>query len=174
MSCDNLRLIRWSVCVGCKRLSEDVVHCYRRLAYLRREASWWAGRDLRSPTHLEASIEDQQSFERLSLCEFHQIEEFHCVIDGETICGLNPKFGSKFFRGTALLSLDAATTRTLFFFYRGFLIPTKPITTESRPKSERNDAIKRAYQDGIPISTIAKNFGISVQRVHQILQDKRK
>jgi Mor family transcriptional regulator len=77
-------------------------------------------------------------------------------------------------RGTALLGLKVAIQRTLFFFYRGFLIPPHPITNESRPKVERNDAIKQAVQEGSPISEIAKHFGISVQRIHQILHGKRK
>jgi Mor family transcriptional regulator len=43
----------------------------------------------------------------------------------------------------------------------------------TQQKVKRNAEIKRRYTNGVSITTLASQFDISVQRVHQIIRDKR-
>jgi Mor family transcriptional regulator len=57
----------------------------------------------------------------------------------------------------------------LDFFYEGIPLPEKPITEQRIPKSQRNDLIIADYEAGMTLDEIGKTFGISAQRVHQII-----
>ncbi len=59
--------------------------------------------------------------------------------------------------------------------YRDLLLPTTPITRLTPPKHERNREIRRRrHRQGESLSSLAQLFGISDQRVYQIVQGKRK
>jgi Mor family transcriptional regulator len=57
-------------------------------------------------------------------------------------------------------------------FYKGQPLPTEPQSRKTPKKAERNRQIQAQYAEGIPVPQLAKEYGISEQRVHQILQMK--
>jgi hypothetical protein len=60
-------------------------------------------------------------------------------------------------------------------FYLSLLYPTpKPQHPINRKKSDRNHLLKARYADGETISELARAFGLSPQRVDQIIRGKRK
>jgi Mor family transcriptional regulator len=60
-----------------------------------------------------------------------------------------------------LLYLDSATFST-------------PRTDKTPPKLSRNAEIRARYEAGETIAELARAFGISIERIHQILHRRRK
>jgi Mor family transcriptional regulator len=58
--------------------------------------------------------------------------------------------------------------------YRDLLLSTTPITRLTPTKHERNREIRRRHQQGESLSSLAQGFGITEQRVYQIVQGRRK
>ena len=58
--------------------------------------------------------------------------------------------------------------------YRGLELPQSPVSNGILTKCERNAAIRQRHQQGESYSTLANVFGISEQRIHQIVHDRRK
>jgi predicted transcriptional regulator len=56
--------------------------------------------------------------------------------------------------------------------YAGFSLPDKPITKKHISKAERNADIIARHQAGENLSEIAREYGISPQRAHQIVTGK--
>lgn len=54
------------------------------------------------------------------------------------------------------------------------LYPSVPESIVSPIKTERKNEIRRLYADGVSIVELARAFGISKQRVDQIIKGKRK
>jgi hypothetical protein len=52
------------------------------------------------------------------------------------------------------------------------IYPLSSLRTLPPRKTSRNEAIKQKFADGSDVSTIAEEFGISEQRVHQIINFK--
>jgi Mor family transcriptional regulator len=52
--------------------------------------------------------------------------------------------------------------------------PQSPVSDATPTKQERNAEIRQRHAEGELVSDLAKEFGISVQRIHQILKGKRK
>lgn len=73
--------------------------------------------------------------------------------------------------GTTLYTLEQATSRVLQQLYRGFSLPPAPV---SPLKRERNTAIRAQYAAGMSVPDLARRFGISEQRVHQVLRGRKK
>ncbi|MEW6578935.1 MAG: sigma factor-like helix-turn-helix DNA-binding protein [Chloroflexota bacterium] len=73
--------------------------------------------------------------------------------------------------GTTLYTIEQATSRVLQQMYRGFSLPQAPV---SNLKRERNAEIRDRYAAGMSVPELARRFGISEQRVHQILRGRRK
>ena len=72
-------------------------------------------------------------------------------------------------RTAPLPSLNAAAYRLLDRLYWGSPLSQKPITEKHIPKEERNDLICARYAEGETLESIGAAFGLSVQRVHQIV-----
>jgi transposase-like protein len=72
--------------------------------------------------------------------------------------------------GTGLHNLETAVALTLRRLYVSEETPTSPLTNKHIPKSERNRLIIERYERGDTLESIAADFDISVQRVHQIIQ----
>ena len=68
-----------------------------------------------------------------------------------------------------LPSLNAAANRLLDRLYWGIPVPQKPLTEKHVSKETRNDLICERYAEGDTLESIGAAFGISVQRVHQII-----
>jgi predicted transcriptional regulator len=56
--------------------------------------------------------------------------------------------------------------------YAGVSLPDKPITKKHLSKAERNADIIALHQAGENLSEIAREYGISPQRAHQIVTGK--
>lgn len=73
---------------------------------------------------------------------------------------------------TSCHSLDA-TRAVLFFLYQGQSLPETP-SSHTMPKTQRNEVIRSRYSSGETVPELAEIYGISQQRIHQILKGKRK
>jgi Mor family transcriptional regulator len=62
----------------------------------------------------------------------------------------------------------------LFLMYIGQKLPSSPLTDHTPVKLERNRQMRARYAKGETVVELAKTFGISQQRVSQILRGKRK
>jgi hypothetical protein len=50
------------------------------------------------------------------------------------------------------------------------LPPKKPQSNKTPKRFERNDAIRTRFAQGETVADLARDYGISVQRIHQILR----
>jgi DNA invertase Pin-like site-specific DNA recombinase len=57
--------------------------------------------------------------------------------------------------------------------YYGRLLPTSPVSDGTPKKCERNADIRARHQQGESVAILAEVFGISKQRVSQILRGQR-
>jgi Mor family transcriptional regulator len=58
--------------------------------------------------------------------------------------------------------------------YRGLELPQSPVSDGTSLKCKRNAEIRARHEKGESITTLAEVFGITQQRVWQILNDRRK
>jgi Mor family transcriptional regulator len=58
--------------------------------------------------------------------------------------------------------------------YVGILLPPTPVTKLTPTKCDRNEEIRARHRAGEAISTLAEAFGLTPQRVYQIVQGRRK
>ena len=58
--------------------------------------------------------------------------------------------------------------------YRGLILPQTPVSDGTSPKCKRNAEIRARHHQGESIATLAEVFGITEQRIWQILNDRRK
>lgn len=70
---------------------------------------------------------------------------------------------------TPLPSIEAAESLVVERLYQGQPPPFLPVTEKTASKDERNQLICERYSKGEPLMSLAQHFGVSVQRVHQII-----
>jgi Mor family transcriptional regulator len=70
--------------------------------------------------------------------------------------------------------LRYAARRMMIELYAGILLPTHPISKITPSKHARNAEIRARHRAGESLSALAGVFGISEQRVYQIVQGRRK
>jgi Mor family transcriptional regulator len=58
--------------------------------------------------------------------------------------------------------------------YRGLILPQSPVSDGPSPKCARNTEIRARHQKGESITTLAMVFGITEQRIWQILNGRRR
>ena len=75
---------------------------------------------------------------------------------------------------TGLHSLEAAIQTILTRLYAGFSFPDKPINQNHVKKSARNTEIRTRFAAGEGLSDLAREYGLTPQRVYQIVHGKRK
>ena len=66
--------------------------------------------------------------------------------------------------------LDEAMDRLVWRLYMGRIARRMPITDKTGIKSQRNHRIRARYEAGEGLSELARIYGISKQRVWQILR----
>jgi hypothetical protein len=77
------------------------------------------------------------------------------------------------FGGALVPSLITAVGELLEQFYWGMPLPQAPISYEHVAKADRNAQIHARHQAGDTLEEIASMCGISVQRVHQIINRRQ-
>jgi hypothetical protein len=70
--------------------------------------------------------------------------------------------------------LRYAARRLMLELYLGMLLPHKPVSHRTLANCERNEEIRRRHQRGESLSTLADVFGLSEQRIWQIVNSRRK
>ena len=73
------------------------------------------------------------------------------------------------FNITRLPSINSAIERVIEQLYAGIPLPTQPIIVKHLSKSERNAEICDRYSEGETLEELADEFGLSHQRVHEIV-----
>jgi Mor family transcriptional regulator len=58
--------------------------------------------------------------------------------------------------------------------YRGLELPQFPVYDSTSPKCKHNAEIRARHQKGESIATLAEGFGVTEQRIWQIVQGRRK
>jgi hypothetical protein len=75
--------------------------------------------------------------------------------------------------GKFVIDVNSATRFFLRELYNFKAPPEQPLTYRAE-KTARNDEIRRRYQEGESIPELAKAYGLSNARIHQILHRRRK
>lgn len=71
---------------------------------------------------------------------------------------------------TPLSDMESAVRRVIDQLYAGFPAPSQiPLSDRTKRKTQRNNEIRALYVCGESIATLAKRFGVSEQRIHQIV-----
>jgi hypothetical protein len=69
-----------------------------------------------------------------------------------------------------LPSLNSAILHVLELLYWDIPLPETPLTGRHASLSERNQQNCERYADGVTLEEIAQDFGLSHQRIHQIIR----
>jgi Mor family transcriptional regulator len=77
-------------------------------------------------------------------------------------------------RGRSFPQVLFAVAFAISISYRGLGFPQSPVSDGTSPKCARNAEIRARHQKGESIATLAEVFGITEQRIWQILNDRRK
>ena len=77
-------------------------------------------------------------------------------------------------RGRSFPQVLFAVAFAMAISYRGLELPQSPVSDGTLPKCKRNAEIRARHQQGESIATLAEVFGITEQRIWQILNDRRK
>lgn len=70
--------------------------------------------------------------------------------------------------------LAYAARRMILENYAGMLLPRKPVTRMTPAKCERNAEIRLRHQQGETLISLAETFGLSENRVWQIVHRRRR
>ena len=73
---------------------------------------------------------------------------------------------------TGLHTLENAVRTIIARLYAGFSFPDKPVTRKQGRKTERNAEIRARYEAGEGLSDIGREYGLSPQRIYQIVRRK--
>jgi hypothetical protein len=76
--------------------------------------------------------------------------------------------------GSLLVSVDYAVNTILKRLYIRKSLPSMPISGKTPRQVDRNAEIHIRKENGESVPDLAKAYGISEQRVHQILRGRRK
>jgi Mor family transcriptional regulator len=87
------------------------------------------------------------------------------------ICPIVPHRG---IQGRSFPQVLFAVSFAMAISYRGLILPQSPVSNGTLPKCARNAEIRARHEKGESISTLAEAFGITEQRIWQILNERRK
>jgi Mor family transcriptional regulator len=76
--------------------------------------------------------------------------------------------------GSFIFSLEEAISSLVNRLYFGLSKPTSPQSQGTPKLIDRNAEIRALYAQGMSVPELAKKYGISKNRVYQILRGKRK
>ena len=69
-------------------------------------------------------------------------------------------------------TIESAAERILTRLYAGVSFPERPVTQKHISKAARNADIIARHKEGESLSALARAYGISPQRAHQIVTGK--
>jgi Mor family transcriptional regulator len=72
--------------------------------------------------------------------------------------------------GGSLFSPKAASLHLIQILYLNRPVPSIPKSHKTPRKIDRNTELRQLYADGVSVPELAVRYGISQQRVHQILK----
>ena len=72
---------------------------------------------------------------------------------------------------TGLHNLEAAVQIIVARLYAGFSFPEQPISRKQVKKFERNAQIRARFAAGEGLSDLGREYGLSPQRIYQIVHD---
>lgn len=75
---------------------------------------------------------------------------------------------------TSLPPVDQVAQWFLSLVYANIPLPYQPVSGKQSPKTDRNLEVCRLYSLGWHVPELATHFGISTQRVYQILKNSSK
>jgi phosphoenolpyruvate synthase/pyruvate phosphate dikinase len=78
------------------------------------------------------------------------------------------------YRAIVMVDVGWAVSRLIERLYIHNPRPIHPLSDKTKKQIERNETIKARYASGESIQRLAAEYGISEQRIHQILKDRRK
>jgi Mor family transcriptional regulator len=70
--------------------------------------------------------------------------------------------------------MDAAVQTVLQILYKDQPPPTKPLPNRVSPKQKRNEEIRARYKAGETLEQLAKEYGVSFQRIQQIIKGRHR
>lgn len=76
--------------------------------------------------------------------------------------------------GSFIFSFEEAVSALVNRLYPGSPPPSAPQSQDTLKKADRNAEIRAWYASGMSVPDLAKEYGISKNRVYQILRGKRK
>jgi hypothetical protein len=76
--------------------------------------------------------------------------------------------------GSFVFTLENAVSHLVNQLYHGLPIPASPQPQATPKQVARNAEIRAKYKAGTSVPDLAKRFGISKNRIYQILRGKRK
>lgn len=77
--------------------------------------------------------------------------------------------------GSFVFSLEEAVSYLTTLLYQGIPTPQEPQNDGTMPKTERNAEIRARYAEGdVSVADLAAEYGLSPQRIHQIIHGRRK
>lgn len=88
--------------------------------------------------------------------------------------GVHTEMPHRGIQGRSFPQVLFAVSFAMAISYRGLIFPRSPVSDGTLPKCKRNAEIRERHQKGESIATLAAVFGITEQRVWQILNDRRK
>jgi Mor family transcriptional regulator len=77
-------------------------------------------------------------------------------------------------RGRSFPQVLFAVAFAMALSYRGLILPQFPVSDGTSPKRTRNAEIRARHQKGESIATLAEVFGLTEQRIWQIIHGRRK
>ena len=77
-------------------------------------------------------------------------------------------------RGRSFPQILFAVAFAISISYRGLHLPQSPVSDGTSPKCARNADIRARHKKGESIARLAEVFGITEQRIWQIVNDRRK
>ncbi|SRR5258708_17266715 len=78
------------------------------------------------------------------------------------------------FHDIASYGSNEAVGCTLAQLYRDIPLPKEPLSSKVEEKSERNAEIHRRYEAGESIMDLAREYGLSFQRISEIVHQNKK
>src|SRR5258708_9002301 len=98
-------------------------------------------------------------------------EEAYCIYSWITMLLIVPPRG---YHTIACSTPSTASLRIVLQVYLGVRTPKTPVSDKTSRQLTRNETPRQRIACGQIVSDLAREFGISVQRIHQILRGRRK